>query len=357
MIWKQNRLVFFSVPLFTLEFPLNISAEGTEVLKTPFPSNRPPQKHTPLVQSLIFSSLSTKRPLQLFHSKDIQTYVDMHFGTITLLFLTASSLALPSSKTCSSAAKDKICKKRAAGCPSNFKNVVFNGGYKPEQFSQIKGASNFVTFNMKTDPGQLPMMPYATDVPAAVKLVKSPNPPEYLLTFNEPDYSYEGLTPTMSPQQAAEAIKPLLASPGNHTKFIAPVTANPGSSWLTDFYAACNCQSFFYAYNMHVYKPTLDAAQRDITNFHTKFSDKPLWITEIAPGQANPACSLSVQDVQGYMTQLYSWGAKQGWIGRIFWNSGNEIPATDHNVCNSYLLDFNSQSSALLNTFNGITCS
>ena len=240
-------------------------------------------------------------------------------------------------------------------CPSDFVNVVFNGGYSPSQFSQIPGASNWLTFSLGSNPGQIPMMAFASDVPNAVDLVNSADPPPYLLTFNEPDYSYMGFTPTMTPQQASDAIQPLLASPGSSTLFIAPVTADPTSSWLTDFYAACNCQNFFHAYNIHVYLPTLDQAESDITTFHNKFSDKPLWVTEIAPGNANPSCSLDWPTVESYMTGLYSWGASTGWIERIFWNTGNEITG-DTNVCNSYLLDTNDQPSPLLATFNSLTC-
>ena len=243
----------------------------------------------------------------------------------------------------------------ALACPDSFVNVVFNGGYSPSQFSQLTGASNWITFGLGSSPGQLPMMAFTSDVSNAVAMVNSANPPAYMLTFNEPDFSYNDITPTMNPQEAADAIQPLLQSPGTSTKFIAPVTADPTSDWLTQFYAACNCQSFFYAYNIHVYYADVGGAQDDIINFHNKFSDKPLWVTEIAPGNANPACSLSWDTVSSYMTEIYTWGARQGWIERIFWNTGNEIP-NDSNVCNSYLLDSDNNPSPLLATFNSLTC-
>ena len=266
-----------------------------------------------------------------------------------LLCLACHALAFPSLIS-------TVDDRAAATCPADFINVVFNGGADPtSQFPQMTGASNWLTFSIGTATGQIPMMAFASDVPTAVQLVNGPSPPEYLLTFNEPDYSYDGVSPTMSPQDAASAIQPLLASPGPSTKFIAPVTADPTSSWLTDFYTACGCQSFFYAYNIHVYLPDTASAESDITTFHEKFSDKPLWVTEIAPGNANPSCSLSWDTVSQYMTDIYSWGAAQGWIERIFWNTGNEIP-NDTNVCNSYLLDTNNNPSPILATFNGLQC-
>lgn len=95
-------------------------------------------------------------------------------------------------------------------CPAGFKKVVFNSGYLPSQFSQIQGASNYITFGLGSNFGQIPMMSFASDVANAVSLVHSRGAPEYLLIFNEPDYSYMGYTPTMTPQQAADAFKPLL---------------------------------------------------------------------------------------------------------------------------------------------------
>ncbi|CAG5137568.1 uncharacterized protein ALTATR162_LOCUS152 [Alternaria atra] len=262
------------------------------------------------------------------------------------------ALALPAE----SVDNDNTLHSSALGCPAGLKNVVFNSGYSPTQFSQIQGASNYVTFGLGSNPGQIPMMAFASDVANAVSLVNSPDAPEFMLTFNEPDYSYMGFTPTMTPQQAADAIRPLLASPGTKTKFIAPVPAYWRSNWLSDFYAACGCQSFFHAYNIHVYLPTLDAAKSDISNFRNRFADKPLWVTEIAPGNANPPCSLEWPAVESYMNGLYSWGASTGWIEKIFWNTGNQIP-DDTNVCNSYLLDSNGQPSPLLAAFSAVNCS
>ena len=240
-------------------------------------------------------------------------------------------------------------------CPANFKNVVFNGGYSPSQFSQITGAANWLTFGLGSNPGQIPMMAFQSDVANAVQMVNSDSPPAWMLTFNEPDYSYDNYTPTMSPQDAATAIQPLLDSPGTATQYVAPVTADPTSDWLDQFYAACGCQDFFSAYNIHVYLPTVDQAESDITTFHNKYSDKPLWVTEIAPGNANPACSLSWDDSAAYMSAIYAWGGATGWIDKIFWNTGNEI-LNDNNVCNSYLLDTNDNPSPLLQAFADVEC-
>lgn len=198
------------------------------------------------------------------------------------------------------------------------------------------------------------MMAFESDVAEAVNLVNSPNAPEFMLTFNETDFSYAGVTPTMNPGEAAAAIQPLLARPGIKTKFIAPAIAFTETSWLEEFYAACNCQNFFHAYNVHVYIADLEDAKSNIINFRKRFANKPLWITEIAPG--NAGCSLDWSTVESYMNGLYEWGASTGWIDKIFWNTGNQIP-DDTNVCNSYLLDSNGQPSPLLAAFSAVNCS
>jgi hypothetical protein len=91
--------------------------------------------------------------------------------------------------------------------PSGFKNVVFNSGYSLSQFAQIQGASNHITFGLGSNPGQIPMMAFATDVANAVNLVNSSDAPEYMLTFNEPDYSYMGVTPTYTIGKSQKEIR------------------------------------------------------------------------------------------------------------------------------------------------------
>lgn len=245
----------------------------------------------------------------------------------------------------------------AASCSDGLVNVVFNKHYKPSQFSQMPGASNWITFGLGNNTGQIPMMGGKAAVDRAISMVNGPNPPDYMLTFNEPDHSYSGHTPTMSPQEAADAIAPLLASPGKSTKYIAPVPAKQMSDWLPQFYKACNCRDFFTAHNVHIYRPTVKEAKDEINAFRKLYNDKPLWITEIAPGNATPPCQVPWNKSKEFMQEIYAWGQATEWIQKIFWNSGNEINATDHNVCNSYLLDFNDKPSPLLAPFNHLTCS
>lgn len=244
--------------------------------------------------------------------------------------------------------------RRARNC-DGFKNVVFNSGFHPNTFSQMSdAAANFITFGLGTSPGQIPMMPFGSMVDEAISLIAS-SPPEFLLTFNEPDFSYAGVTPKMDPATAAAKIAPLLAAAANSTtKLIAPVPAFTGSDWLDKFFAACNCRDAFHAYSLHVYEPTADATKKIIADFRARFGDKPLWVTEIAPG--NAGCALKEEVVEGFMSEMFSWGMAQGYIEKIFWNTGNQIDGGDTNVCNSFLFDVGGNPAPLMAHFSAVTC-
>ena len=230
-------------------------------------------------------------------------------------------------------------------------------------YDKITTATGWLTFQLtipgggassRTTQDHVPMMPFASNVADAVNLVNGPNPPPWLLTFNEPDYSYMGYTPTMSPQEAAAAIKPLLDKPGTGTKFVAPATADPASDWHEQFYAACNCKDFFSAYNIHQYHKDSKDVISDVTAFHNKFSNKPVWITEVAPGQAG--CSVSWDEAGQFMKDIYKFAKNSGFVDRVFWNSGNQLTNGDQNVCNSWLIDAQGNPGPLLATYESVDC-
>lgn len=221
----------------------------------------------------------------------------MHSLLISSLFaFIASAAILPRQNSSGSAPSPG-----GYDCPGGFKGVTFNGGYDVNQFDKIGGADNRITFGLdisgtptdKARRAHIPMMAFATDVAKAVDMVNGANAPEWMLTFNEPDFAYAGSSPTMSAEEAADKIQDLIKRPGSRTKFVAPVTADPNSDWLPRFYKACKCQSFFSAYNIHIYNPDIEPVKQGLTNFHNKFGDKPIWLTEVAPGGASPACSVS----------------------------------------------------------------
>lgn len=246
-----------------------------------------------------------------------------------------------------------------------MKNIIFNGEPSIPAFDQITAAEQWITcgfdiqgldkMSARVREKHIPMMPQAKHVAGAVELISGPNPPEWLLTFNEPDVSYMGVTPLMGPEEAAEAIKPLLAAAvGRPTKYVAPVSADPTSDWLTRFYASCNCRDFFSAYNLHIYTPDAQAGREELAKFHTRFPDKPIWITEVAPGPAH--CSVGWDAAGTFMHSIYAYATSVGYVDKVFWNSGNQIPANDENVCNSYLVGFDGTPSPLFATYQAEDC-
>jgi hypothetical protein len=252
----------------------------------------------------------------------------------------------------------------AAKCSDGLVNVVFNtghGGYTKQRWEKIHSASNWLTFNFGLEDKQIPMLGNDNkSVQQAIDVVNGPNPPDFMLTFNEPDNLY-GSNPrkvVLHPQEAADLIKPLLHKRGNHTKFIAPVPAFDKLNWLPEFFGNCSCQDSFSAYNVHVYNKTVEEAKIHINASHKRWNDKPLWITEIAPRQ-DGVCPNPIpwDHSTKFMQEIYAWGQKTEWIHKIFWNSANEINCTDTNVAASFLLDFKNNPTPLLDPFNKLTCS
>ncbi|KAL9003712.1 MAG: hypothetical protein Q9188_003435 [Gyalolechia gomerana] len=245
-----------------------------------------------------------------------------------------------------------------------LKGICFNGGMKMSMYDKIKSATEWITFQLKMPDGEasertkqdhVPMMAFAEHVKDAVEMVNGPNPPPWMLTFNEPDFSYMGWTPKMTPEEAAAAIKPLLDKPGTSTKYVAPAIVFIDGDWHDKFFAACGCKDFFSAYNIHQYHKESSEVINQVTSFHNRWNDKPLWITEVAPGNAN--CTLSWDQAGSFMKDIYKFAKNSGFVDRVFWNSGNQLTNADENVCNSWLVDTQGNPGPLLEMFENVDCS
>ncbi|KAI4105205.1 MAG: hypothetical protein LQ339_003536 [Xanthoria mediterranea] len=250
-----------------------------------------------------------------------------------------------------------------SGSCGAMKNVCFNGGMNPSMFDKMESASHWITFGLDIPGGSpsprakqahIPMMAFEKHVSDTVKLVNGPDAPEWVLTFNEPDYSYMGWTPTMDGKTAAAAIAPLLAQPGSKTKYVAPATADPNHPFLEEFFAACNCKDFFSAYNVHSYNPDSAATIKAMDEYHGKWNDKPLWITELAPGGG---CGKSPETVGKFFKDMFKFAKNSGYVDKVFWNTGNQIDGKDTNVCDSWLVDGSGKPGPLMDIFNAIDCS
>lgn len=257
----------------------------------------------------------------------------------------------------------------AAACSEGLVNVVFNlgngnPGYTPGRWKQIN-AANWITFNTGTAYKQIPMLGDSeTRVDQAISIVNGTNPPDYMLTFNEPDNLYNSPIPGtlhLQPKDAARLMNKLLTGRGNHThtKFIAPVPAFEKSNWLPEFYGNCSCQDVFAAYNIHVYNYSMVDVKKRVNEFHNKWNDKPIWITEISR-RSEEQCPNPIpwNKTTDFMRDLFKWAEETEWIEKVFWNSADQIHnCTDTNVAASFLLDLDSKPSPLLAPFNSLTCS
>lgn len=165
------------------------------------------------------------------------------------------------------------------------------------------------------------------DVTAAVSMITSPNPPEYLVLFNEPDYSYENITPLTSPQQAASALAPIF-SVKTTTQFLSPAVAFTNTMWLNDFNNACDkcIDKHIPIIAAHIYNKLVDQVMLQITTLHKAWPDKRIWITELAPASsADQGCELDAQRVISWMQSLLPQIVALGYVDRVFWNHGESV--------------------------------
>ena len=193
------------------------------------------------------------------------------------------------------------------------------------------------------------------DTDAAVQMVQGPSPPQYLELFNEPDHSFEGLTPTTDAAAAAQNLQVMFTIPHNATTYISPAVAFPNSAWLPSFRDACNnCFDQIPIVSMHIYEPDPSAVIAGIQTFHGTWPDKRIWITELSPARQD--CTLSDAasgpgSIGDYINTLIPQIVALGYVDKIFWNSG-EWDATALNAapsgCNPSLVDASGNATPVL---------
>ncbi|DBA93211.1 TPA: target of Sbf [Trebouxia sp. C0005] len=178
--------------------------------------------------------------------------------------------------------------------------------------------------------------------------------PQYLLTFNEPNYAFGGGTPTnvVDPVTAA-GLWPQLMNYFDPLgiQFIAPsaidCSGDPychnvetAAGWLSAFQSALNSNSAtagawdaIHALSYHTYATDLESIISETTSLYQQFG-KPIWITEIASGADS-----SMEANVALMEAFVPWANSQSWIERYFWNQATPAEGTDANIQNSYLVN------------------
>ena len=205
--------------------------------------------------------------------------------------------------------------------------------------------------------GQINVVMDPTYTDAAVRMLSGPNPPPYLELFNEPDFSFEGFTPLTDPAPAASNLQKLFAAPHPNTKYISPALMDANGPWLPQFNASCNgCFDQIDIIAMHVYNPDPSGVMGQITQLHSTWPTKRIWITELSP--ATTGCSMDASGIAGYINTLIPQIIALGYVDKIFWNSGeNDTPAINNapSSCNPSLTNADGSATSILNAY-GAAC-
>ena len=173
---------------------------------------------------------------------------------------------------------------------------------------------------------QLPIVMDPSKVTDAVSMLSGGSAPPYLEIFNEPDFSYDGMTPLTDAATAAKAVAPIMQASAPGTTFVSPAIAYTTSSWLEDFFSGCNCESKFPIIASHIYDSDPQAAISNVETVHQRHPDKKIWLTELAPASdPSQGCTLDAAGVQSWMTTVVTWAAQSGYVERVYWNSGEWV--------------------------------
>ncbi len=199
------------------------------------------------------------------------------------------------------------------------------------------------------DAAQIHQVMDPTEVSAAVQLLQS-DPPQYLTLFNEPDYSYQGLTPLTSATDAANDLQPLFAAPHPSTTYLSSALANANSDWLPTFRDSCKgCMSQIPIISMHLYNQDPNAALALIKQLHGTWPDKRIWITELAPGTGD--CTLDTAGIIAWLNTLVPQIVALGYVDKIFWNCGESSTAS---TCKTELTNNDGSPTAILKAYSAI---
>ena len=173
--------------------------------------------------------------------------------------------------------------------------------------------------------------------------------PKYVMTFNEPNYAYDGGSPSniATPKEAA-ALWPQITSlfAPLQIELIAPSPIDCSGNrfcrnqesmqeWLDSFRTALSESDWnaIHALNVHTYATDFQNIVSELTTIHEKYG-KPIWIGEIAAGSSS-----SMQNNIDLMHRFVPWAESTSWIERYFWNQATRPSNPDPNIDNSYMID------------------
>nr|QOL01295.1 putative extracellular protein TR9_096 [Trebouxia lynnae] len=249
-----------------------------------------------------------------------------------------------------------------SGASCGKKGVVYDFFFQYGPAVQVTNSDYWLNFDAGfdgsiTDPAIIakhqPMV-WGTDrIESAFGAISSlATKPQYLLTFNEPNYAFGGGTPSnvVDPVTAAGLWPQLMSTFGPlGIQFVAPSAIdcagdgnchNVGTAagWLSQFRDTLNANTpgawdAIHALSYHTYAQDLGSIVSGATSLYQQFG-KPIWITEIAAGGG-----ASMQSNVDLMNAFLPWANSQPWIERYFWNQATPAEGNDANIQNSYLVN------------------
>lgn len=251
-----------------------------------------------------------------------------------------------------------------SGCSTGKKGVVYDFFFQYGPSVQLTNSDYWLNFDSGfdssiTDPAIIakhqPIV-WGTDrIDSSYSNINAlATKPQYLLTFNEPNYAFGGGTPSnvVDPVTAA-GLWPQLMNYFDPLgiQFIAPsaidcsgdpncYNVETAAGWLSAFQSALNSNSAtsgawdaIHALSYHTYATDLGSIISETTSLYQQFG-KPIWITEIASGGGS-----SMEANVALMEAFVPWANSQPWIERYFWNQATPAEGTDANIQNSYLVN------------------
>ncbi|KAG5641851.1 hypothetical protein DXG03_004110 [Asterophora parasitica] len=144
-----------------------------------------------------------------------------------------------------------------------------------------------------------------------------------VLGMNEPQQKGQA---DMTPEDGAIVwktyLEPLRAQ-GIRLGSPAPSSAPSGKTWLVDFFAACaeSCTVDFIA--LHWYGTNAAQFISYVQDMHATFAERPVWVTEWACHNFNPASpnprQCTAEEVTAFLNETQQWMDETEWVERYAW--------------------------------------
>ena len=210
-------------------------------------------------------------------------------------------------------------------------------------------------YNDVLEAARIPIVMDPRDISNATNILKSNATLPFLELFNEPDYSYGDSTPTTDPVTSAHDLSPLINIPRNGTQYISPALANANNpDWLPVFFDPKNCPNCMSKIDivaMHLYEPNIDYVIGNITELHSTWPTKRIWITEFGPYDGGGSgCTFDQAGVVNYAATVIPKIAALGYVDKVFWNCGDAEAA---DVCNPSLTNEDGSANDILKAYAG----